>query len=182
MVMTIEPLIKAIQAARQASPQASVVYLSPQGQKFDQRSARQLAQRQALVLVAGRYEGIDERLLAHEVDEQWSIGDYVLSGGELAAMVLIDAMTRLLPGALGDERSAELESFNQGLLDYPQYTRPEVYQGMAVPEVLLSGNHQKIAHWRNRQALLRTWQQRPDLLQQATLTKEQQQLLAELLE
>jgi tRNA (guanine37-N1)-methyltransferase len=129
------------------------------------------------VLIAGRYEGIDERLIELEVDAEWSIGDYVLSGGELAAMVLIDSVTRLIPGALGHAQSAEQDSFTDGLLDCPHYTRPEVYEGRTVPEVLLSGNHERIRRWRLQQALGRTWQRRPDLLAKLNLTEEQQALL-----
>jgi tRNA (guanine37-N1)-methyltransferase len=177
MVMKIEPLRAAITAARSELPQAKVIYLSPQGRKFDQRGAAELAQRGQLILVAGRYEGIDERVIEAEIDEEWSIGDYVLSGGELAAMVLIDAVTRLLPGALGDDQSAQQDSFTDGLLDCPHYTRPELYEGRRVPDVLLSGNHELIRRWRLQQALGRTWRRRPDLLAQRELDKEQQRLL-----
>jgi tRNA (guanine37-N1)-methyltransferase len=156
-----------------------VIYLSPQGRKLDQAGVQELAQRPRLILLAGRYEGIDERLIESEVDEEWSIGDYVLSGGELAAMVMIDAVTRLLPGALGHEDSAEQDSFSSGLLDYPHYTRPEMIDGRAVPAVLLSGDHAAIARWRMKQALGRTWLRRPELLEQAGLSEEQKKLLAE---
>jgi tRNA (guanine37-N1)-methyltransferase len=179
MVMQPEPLARTIQAARAAQPQAKVLFLSPQGRRFDHTAAVELAQRPGLILLAGRYEGIDERLIATAVDEEWSIGDYVLSGGELAAMVLIDAVTRLLPGALGDEDSAAQDSFVDGLLDYEHYTRPEVYEGLKVPEVLLSGDHEKIRRWRLKRALGRTWQRRPDLLAQRELTTEQRELLEE---
>jgi tRNA (guanine37-N1)-methyltransferase len=179
MVMQPEPLARTIQAARAAQPQAKVLFLSPQGRRFDHAAAAELAQRPGLILLAGRYEGIDERLIATAVDEEWSIGDYVLSGGELAAMVLIDAVTRLLPGALGDEDSAAQDSFVDGLLDCEHYTRPEVYEGLKVPEVLLSGDHEKIRRWRLKRALGRTWQRRPDLLAQRELTTEQRELLEE---
>lgn len=182
MVMQVQPLREAIAAARGAAEKpARVLYLSPQGRRLDQRAVRELAARERLILLCGRYEGIDERLIEAEVDEEWSIGDYVLSGGELAAMVLIDAATRMLPGALGHEDSAEQDSFAGGLLDCPHYTRPEVIDGRAVPEVLLSGDHQAIARWREKQALGRTWLRRPDLLEEAELSPEQQALLEEFL-
>jgi len=179
MVMKIEPMRAAIRAARSELGSAKVIYLSPQGRMLDQRGAEELAAVEQLILVAGRYEGIDERLLETEIDEEWSIGDYVLSGGELAAMVLIDAVTRLLPGALGDAQSAQQDSFSDGLLDCPHYTRPEDYEGRLVPEVLLGGNHAAIRRWRLQQSLGRTWLRRPDLLQTRTLNKEQQTLLDE---
>ena len=187
MVMMVEPLRAAIQAARSSvqsvtpGRQPKIVYLTPQGRKLDQAGVQHLAG-EDLILVAGRYEGIDERLIELEVDEEWSIGDYVLSGGELAAMVVIDAVTRLLPGALGDENSAQQDSFMEGLLDYPHYTRPEDLDGQAVPEVLLGGNHQQIARWRLKQALGRTWLRRPELLQRKDLDAEQQALLNEFIE
>lgn len=181
MVMRYEPLRDAIRAVRTESPQARVVYLSPQGRLLNQTAVQELAERPGLILVAGRYEGIDERLMAREIDEEWSIGDYVLSGGELAAMVLIDAVARLQPGALGDEDSAAQDSFSAGLLDCPHFTRPETVDGMAVPAVLLGGNHADIERWRAKQALLRTWQRRPELLTQLQLSQEQQVLLEEVL-
>jgi len=181
MVMKIEPLRAAIQAARTELGAARVIYLSPQGRPLDQAGVVELAARQQLILVAGRYEGIDERLLEMEVDEEWSLGDYVLSGGELAAMVMIDAVTRLLPGALGDELSATQDSFSDGLLDCPHYTRPEDYQGRAVPDVLLSGNHEAIRRWRLKQSLGRTHARRPELLERLALSKEQRILLDEYL-
>lgn len=181
MLMMIQPLRDAIKEARQWAScdqqPCKVIYLSPQGRPLDQQGAGELADAHNLVLIAGRYEGIDERLIELEVDEEWSIGDYVLSGGELAAMVLIDSVIRLLPGALGHSQSAEQDSFAEGLLDCPHYTRPEVYEGRAVPEVLLSGNHEKIRRWRLQQALGRTWQRRPDLLVNKNLTEEQRLLL-----
>ncbi|MFA5627343.1 MAG: tRNA (guanosine(37)-N1)-methyltransferase TrmD [Thiohalomonadaceae bacterium] len=180
MVMLAQPLLAALQAARAAEAEpAHVIALSPQGRCLDQQAVQQLAQYPRLLLVAGRYEGIDERFIATQVDEEWSIGDYVLSGGELPAMVLIDAVTRLLPGVLGHEDSAQQDSFVAGLLDCPHYTRPEVWQGRPVPQVLLSGDHAAIARWREQQALGRTWQRRPDLLEQLELSQEQQKLLAE---
>ena len=179
MVMKIEPLRAAITAARHKLPQAKVIYLSPQGRTFDQRAAEELVQREQLILVAGRYEGIDERVIETDIDEEWSIGDYVLSGGELAAMVMIDAVTRLLPGALGDEQSAQQDSFTDGLLDCPHYTRPEECESRRVPDVLLSGNHELIRRWRLKQSLGRTWLRRPELLAQRELDREQQRLLDE---
>jgi tRNA (guanine37-N1)-methyltransferase len=181
MVMMIEPLRKAISAAREwAGEEARVVYLSPQGQVLNQSAVNRFATQQSVILIAGRYEGIDERLIELEVDEEWSIGDYVLSGGELPAMVLMDALIRQIPGALGHSDSADQDSFADGLLDCPHYTRPDDYQGRAVPEVLLSGNHEKIRRWRLQQSLLRTQQRRPDLLDRLTLNKEQQALLREM--
>lgn len=179
MVMKPEPLREAIAAARAELTRARVIYLSPQGRRLDQRGVEELAGRDQMILVAGRYEGIDERLLETEIDEEWSIGDYVLSGGELAAMVVIDAVTRLLPGALGDAQSAEQDSFSEGLLDCPHYTRPEEYAGHRVPDVLLGGNHELIRRWRLKQALGRTWLKRPELLQGRELNQEQQRLLDE---
>lgn len=185
MLMMIQPLSDAIEEARQWAEvdgkPAKVVYLSPQGKVFDQSAAESFAAPESgnLVLLAGRYEGVDERLIQAQVDAEWSIGDYVLSGGELAAMVMLDAITRLLPGALGHQQSAEQDSFSDGLLDCPHYTRPEVFQGEAVPAVLLSGNHEKIRQWRLKQSLGRTWQRRPDLLEKLSLNEEQQKLLAE---
>ncbi len=177
MVMMVEPLRAAIAAARAESPDAKVAYLSPQGRRFDQRSAEELAQRPGLIVLAGRYEGIDERLLERAVDEEWSIGDYVLSGGELPAMVLMDAVIRLLPGVLGHADSAQQDSFTDGLLDCPHYTRPEEIDGQTVPPVLLSGDHEQIRRWRLKQALGRTWSRRPDLLESRPLSDEEQALL-----
>ncbi|WKE66472.1 tRNA (guanosine(37)-N1)-methyltransferase TrmD [Gallaecimonas kandeliae] len=180
MLMKVEPLQDAIAVAKAAAgAQAKVVYLSPQGRRLDQQGVRTLAKAEALVLVCGRYEGIDERVITSLVDEEWSIGDYVLSGGELPAMVLIDAVARLVPGVLGHDQSAEEDSFATGLLDCPHYTRPEVLDGMTVPEVLLSGDHQAIRRWRLKASLGRTWQRRPDLLDNLALTDEQELLLAE---
>jgi len=177
MVMKVEPLRATIEAARQAAPDSPVIYLSPQGRRFDQQAAQNMSQRSGMILLAGRYEGIDERLIGAYVDEEWSIGDYVLSGGELPAMVLMDAIIRLLPGVLGHEDSAVEDSYVDGLLDCPHYTRPEVIEGREVPEVLLSGNHKAIREWRLMQSLGRTWLRRPDLLQGRPLTDEEQGLL-----
>jgi tRNA (guanine37-N1)-methyltransferase len=180
MVMKVEPLRKAIQAAKQdLGAGAKVIYLSPQGRTLDQTGVEQLAREEKLILVAGRYEGIDERLIETEIDEEWSIGDYVLSGGELAAMVLMDTVVRQIPGALGHEMSAQEDSFAEGLLDCPHYTRPEDLDGRAVPDVLLSGDHENIRRWRLKQALGRTWLRRPELLTQREQTAEEQTLLAE---
>lgn len=183
MLMKIDPLKQAISAARDhAKGEAKVIYLSPQGRRFDHAMALELASRDALILVAGRYEGVDERLIEAEVDEELSIGDFVLSGGELAAMVVIDAVTRQLPGALGHAASAAEDSYAEGLLDCPHYTRPEEYEGRAVPDVLLSGNHEAIRRWRLQQALGRTHDRRPDLLASRVLSEEEQTLLAEYLD
>ena len=183
MLMKIQPLKDAIHAAKAAAGEgAKVIYMSPQGRKLDQEGVLELAQHDKLILVAGRYEGIDERLIEAKVDEEWSVGDFVLSGGELPAMTLMDAVIRLVPGVLGHELSAQQDSFMDGLLDCPHYTRPEVYEGEAVPEVLLSGNHEKIRQWRLKQALGRTWQRRPDLLAELELTTEQRKLLTEYLD
>ena len=179
MVMLAEPLAKTIAATRVEQSQAKVIYLSPQGRKLDHAAVKEFSTRAGVILLAGRYEGVDERLLASVVDEEWSIGDYVLSGGELPAMVLIDAIARQLPGVLGDEDSAAQDSFVTGLLDCPHYTRPELYGGQPVPEVLLSGNHEQIRRWRLKQMLGRTWLRRPDLLERLQLNDEQQRLLEE---
>ena len=179
MVMMVEPLRRAIAAAKAAVPDSRVLYLSPQGKRLDQAAVRRMAAQPGLVLLAGRYEGVDERLIDTYVDEEWSIGDYVLSGGELPAMVLMDAVIRLLPGVLGHADSAEQDSYVDGLLDCPHYTRPEEIEGRAVPEVLKSGNHELIRRWRLQQALGRTWLRRPDLLEGRRLSSEEQQLLDE---
>ena len=180
MVMLAEPLEKAIEAARcAAAGEAAVLYLTPQGRVLDHLAVQALSRRERLILLCGRYEGVDERLIERCVDEEVSIGDYVLSGGELAAMVLIDAAVRQLPGVLGDEQSAEQESFVEGLLDCPQYTRPEAYEGLAVPAVLLSGHHAEIERWRRRQSLGRTWLRRPELLAKRALSAEDAKLLEE---
>jgi tRNA (guanine37-N1)-methyltransferase len=179
MVMQVQPLRAALHAARADGDPAPVIYLSPQGRRFDQARAREFAGRQRLILLAGRYEGIDERVIDLEVDEELSIGDYVLSGGELPALVVMDAVTRLLPGALGDADSAGQDSFMDGLLDYPHYTRPEEINGMQVPDVLVGGHHAEIRRWRHKQALGRTWLRRPDMLDALQLDAEQQVLLKE---
>ncbi len=180
MVMMPEPLQAAITAARKRlGGEAKVIYLTPAGRKLDQTGVLALAQEEALILIAGRYEGVDERLLQAEVDEEWSIGDYVLSGGEPAAMVLVDAVVRQLPGALGHEESAQQDSFAAGLLEHEHYTRPEEWQGQRVPAVLLSGDHAQIRRWRLKRALGRTWLRRPDLLEKLQLNAEQQRLLEE---
>ncbi len=180
MLMMVQPLRDAIAAARQAAGVgAKVIYLSPQGRTLTQQGVAELAQHQKLILVAGRYEGIDERVIQADIDEEWSVGDYVLSGGELPAMILVDAVSRLVPGVLGDMASAEEDSFSGGLLDHPHYTRPEVLDGMTVPDVLLSGRHEDVRQWRLKQALGRTWQRRPELLSNLALTDEQEHLLAE---
>jgi len=185
MLMMVQPLRDAInaakQAAREAGHEAKVIYLSPQGRRLDHAGAQQLSsESQALILVAGRYEGIDERIIESLIDEEWSVGDYVLSGGELPAMILIDAVVRFVPGVLGHVLSAEQDSFADGLLDCPHYTRPEVLDGESVPSVLLSGDHEKIRLWRLKQSLQRTKQRRPDLLNDLALTDEQAKLLAAL--
>ena len=176
MVMMAEPLDQAISSAR-AAVRGRVIYLSPQGRRLEQKRVRELAGEAGLVLLAGRYEGVDERVLEAEIDEEISIGDYVLSGGELPAMVLIEALVRYLPGVLGNEDSVKSDSFTAGLLDWPHYTRPEVYGEDQVPPVLLSGHHEEIRRWRMKQALGRTWQKRPELLRDIELTDEQRELL-----
>ena len=178
MVMLAEPLEKALDAARAAGG-GRVVYLSPQGRKLEQGRVMELSKEASLTLLCGRYEGVDERLLERRVDEELSLGDFVISGGELAAMALIDACVRQLPGALGDERSALEGSFAEGLLDCPHFTRPELYEGRRVPAVLLSGHHAEIGRWRLKQALGRTWLRRPELLQARRMSEEEKSLLAE---
>jgi tRNA (guanine37-N1)-methyltransferase len=187
MLMKVDTLRAAIFAARKRAKQATghvptVIYLSPQGRKLDQQGVQALALAGPLVVVAGRYEGIDERVVESDIDEEWSIGDYVLSGGELPAMVLIDAAARLIPGVLGHQDSAVEDSFNDGLLDCPHYTRPEIVDGRQVPDVLLSGNHAAIKRWRLKQSLGRTWQRRPDLLEGRPLDAERRKLLNEFIE
>lgn len=184
MVMMPQPLQEAISAAKNAvdDPNTSVIYLSPQGRLFDQEAAAEFATRKSIILLAGRYEGIDERIIEQEVDEEWSIGDYILSGGELAAMVMIDAITRLIPGVVGDENSVTDDSLTTGLLKYPQYTRPEVFSGRAIPNVLLSGNHKQIHQWRLKNSLGRTWLRRPDLLYKKQHSEQELRLLTEFIE
>ncbi|OOE60458.1 tRNA (guanosine(37)-N1)-methyltransferase TrmD [Salinivibrio sp. ML323] len=180
MLMMVEPLRDAIHAAKYAAgDKAKVVYLSPQGRKLDQAGVESLASNDKLILICGRYEGVDERIIQTHVDEEWSVGDFVLSGGELPAMTLVDAVARFVPGVLGDMASAEEDSFANGLLDCPHYTRPEVLDGLGVPEVLKSGNHKDIRRWRLKQSLGRTWLRRPELLENLALTDEQESLLAE---
>jgi tRNA (guanine37-N1)-methyltransferase len=185
MLMLAEPLAQAIATAKQSQAQTGVVkscviHLSPQGRQLTHEVVKELLERNdGLILLASRYEGVDERLIRQQVDEELSIGDYVLSGGELAAMVLIDSLVRHLPGVLGDAESAQQDSFVAGLLDCPHYTRPEIFKGEGIPEVLLSGHHAEIEKWRLKQALGRTWQRRPDLLAQRQLTKQEARLLAE---
>jgi len=177
MLMKVEPLKAAIEDAKQSAADHKVIYMSPQGKPVTQQAVQQLADEPGLILIAGRYEGIDERIIDAYVDEEWSIGDYVLSGGELPALVLIDAVARMIPGVLGDENSAQQDSFMQGLLDCPHYTRPEEIDGQTVPDVLLSGHHRDIERWRLQQSLGRTWLRRPDLLAALNLNDEQKQLL-----
>ncbi|RTE67000.1 tRNA (guanosine(37)-N1)-methyltransferase TrmD [Amphritea opalescens] len=180
MLMKVQPLRDAIQAAKQtAGGKARVIYLSPQGRRLDHAGVKELAAEERLILVAGRYEGIDERLVETDIDEEWSLGDFVLSGGELPAMVMIDAVSRLVPGVLGHQDSAAEDSFSDGLLDCPHYTRPEKLDDMSVPDVLLGGNHESIRRWRLKQQLGRTWKRRPELLEDLELNKEQQTLLNE---
>ncbi len=180
MVLCVEPLRAAIGAARDAAVRGTrALYLTPQGRRLDQAAVREFAARPGLILVAGRYEGVDERAIELEIDEEWSIGDYVLSGGEPAVLVMIDAVARLLPGALGGAESARQDSFSEGLLEHPQYTRPEVIEGRRVPPVLLSGDHEAVRRWQRKQALGRTWRRRPDLLNDLELDAEARVLLEE---
>ncbi len=177
MLMKVEPLLACIHAVREQNPEARLIYLSPQGRLLNQNMISQVAEQHNLILLCGRYEGIDERIIQQEVDEEWSIGDYVISGGELAAMLCIDAISRLIPGVLGHENSAEQDSFSDGLLDCPHYTRPEQINGLKVPQVLLNGHHQQIQDWRDKQALGKTWQRRPELLSRLELDDRQKALL-----
>jgi tRNA (guanine37-N1)-methyltransferase len=181
MVMKVEPVAQAIEWITSQNPSAWTIYLTPQGKPFDQDTARALSARSHLILLCGRYEGVDERVRELFVDEEISIGDYILTGGELAAMVVIDAVSRFLPGVLGSDRSAEEDSFSNFLLEYPQYTRPYEFKGRRVPDVLLSGNHAAISLWRRREALKRTRTRRPDLIAKARLPLEDQKLLEETL-
>ena len=178
MLMMVQPLRDAILKAKELLPDAAVVYLSPQGRVFSHSAAVNMARREEIIFLCGRYEGIDERFISKYIDEEISLGDYVLSGGELPSMVLIDAVSRLIPGVLGDYSSAEQDSFYDEILDYPQYTRPESIEGMDVPEVLLSGNHESIRRWRLSQSLGKTFTKRPDLLKTLALTDEQEEFLA----
>jgi tRNA (guanine37-N1)-methyltransferase len=180
MVLKVEPLRATLRAAMAAMPAGSRrVFLAADGRRFDQGVAREALGWPGIVLLAGRYEGVDQRLIDSEIDAQWSIGDYVLSGGELPALVVIDVLARLLPGTLGSAESAEQESFSDGLLDWPHYTRPAVLDGMAVPAVLVGGDHEAIRRWRLREALGRTWRRRPDLLERRGLSDEERALLEE---
>jgi tRNA (guanine37-N1)-methyltransferase len=179
MVMKPEPLVAAIGNVRENDPAARVILLSPQGKLFDQGIAFELSRLNHICLVCGRYEGVDERIRNHYVDDEISIGDYVLTGGELPALVIVDAVARLLPGVLGSNESLSEESFITGLLEYPHYTRPEIFENHRVPDILLSGNHGAIRRWRRQQALIRTWQRRPDLLEKNQLSREDEELLAE---
>jgi len=180
MVMKVEPIGRAIEAIKSGNPSAWTIYLSPQGRQFNQEMALSLSSRPHLILLCGRYEGVDERVKELFVDEEVSIGDYILTGGEFAAMVVIDAVSRLLPGALGSERSAQEDSFFDSLLEYPQYTRPSNFEGSSVPGVLLSGNHSAISLWRRQKALERTAARRPDLLAKAKLSEEDRKVLEEI--
>lgn len=181
MVLKPEPVVAAIRRVRGEEPRTRVILLSPAGRLFDQTRARQLAQYPRLLLVCGHYEGVDERV-RHFVDEDLSIGDYILTGGEAAALVVVEAVTRLLPGVLGGEGATEEESFQTGLLEYPHYTRPREFEGLKVPEILLSGDHARVARWRREEALKRTARRRPDLLARARLTPADQEFLAKLAE
>ncbi len=180
MVMKVEPLAACIDAVKAACPNAKVILTTPRGRPFDQHVARELSEEDALVIVCGRYEGVDERIRELFVDYEISIGDFVLTGGELAAMVIVDAVTRLIPGVLGGEDSAALDSFSDGLLEYPQYTRPPEFRGLSVPDVLLSGNHAEISRWRRRQSLKKTLEMRPDLLASVQLKESDKTYLREL--
>lgn len=180
MLMMVQPLRDAIHEAKKTAPgKAKVIYLSPQGRKLDQQGVEELATNENLLLICGRYEGVDERIIQSEVDEEWSIGDFVMTGGEIPAMTLIDSVSRFVPGVLGDFASAEEDSFANGLLDCPHYTRPEVLDGTEVPAVLKSGNHKDIRRWRLKQSLGRTWLRRPEMLENLALTDEQEILLVE---
>lgn len=182
MVMNAPTVVAALKAAKEKAHGAKTIYLSPQGKRLNHQSIAELAKAKELIFLAGRYEGVDERAIELCVDEEWSLGDYVLTGGELPTMVLIDALTRLLPGALGDSASNVEESFVAGLLDCQHFTRPEIFEGRQVPEVLLSGDHAEIAAWRHKQQLGRTWQRRPDLLEKLKLTEKERAMLQEYLE
>lgn len=183
MVMMAQPLQDAIHAAKKAAANPPlVVYLSPQGKLFNQKLAEEKVQQKNIILIAGRYEGVDQRLIDEEVDEEWSVGDYVLSGGELAAMIVIDTLARLVPGVLGHNESAAKDSLSSGLLEHPQYTRPPLHNGLAVPEVLMGGNHRDISRWQLKESLGNTWLKRPELLATMDLKKDQWDLLKEFIE
>jgi tRNA (guanine37-N1)-methyltransferase len=179
MIMKPEPIMRGIKAIQSDNPEARTILMTPQGYLLRQKVAKKLAQQSHLILICGRYEGVDERV-RDVVDEEISIGDYVLSGGESAALVIVDTVSRLIPGVLGNEGASEDDSFSQGLLEYPQYTRPREFAGKEVPEILLSGDHQAIERWRRQEALRRTWERRPDLLSQAGLSKEDHKILDKL--
>jgi tRNA (guanine37-N1)-methyltransferase len=172
MVMKVEPVERALAAVKGADVQPLVLLMTPQGETFNQKIAAQFAEKKHLIMICGRYEGFDERIREHLADREISIGDYILTGGELSALVVIDAVSRLIPGVLGNDASAATESFSQGLLEYPQYTRPAEYKGWGVPDVLVSGNHAQIERWQRIEALKRTWRRRPDLLEKTDLSKE----------
>ncbi|MBN1474590.1 MAG: tRNA (guanosine(37)-N1)-methyltransferase TrmD [Syntrophaceae bacterium] len=172
MVMKVEPVEKALHAVRKQEMDPLVVLMTPQGETFNQKIASELAEKKQIIIICGRYEGVDERIRQHLTDREISIGDYILTGGEISAMVLMDAVSRLVPGVLGNEQSVEGESFSQGLLEYPQYTRPAQYKGWGVPDVLLSGNHAEIEKWRKMESLRKTYKKRPDLLEKTQLSDE----------
>ena len=180
MVMKVEPIERALAALDLKGEETQVILLTPQGELFNQKMAEQLSLHSRLVLICGHYEGVDERVREHLTDKELSIGDYILTGGELSALVVIDAVSRLIPGVLGNSESAASDSFAMGILEYPQYTRPAVYRDWQVPEVLLSGHHAEITAWRRREALKRTWIRRPDLLEEGELSEEDQRILKEL--
>jgi tRNA (guanine37-N1)-methyltransferase len=180
MVMKVEPLAACIEAVKSQNLNSTVVLTSPQGRRFSHKIAAEMAKREGLIIICGRYEGIDERIRQLYVEDDISLGDYVLSGGEIAAMTIVDAVTRLVPGVLGSGESAQSDSFCDGLLEYPQYTRPPEFRGIKIPDVLLSGNHEQIRKWRRCESLRKTITLRPDLLKEATLTKEDRKILAEL--
>lgn len=172
MVMKVEPVERALKAVKRSDVESLAVLMTPQGETFNQRIAAELAEQKQLIMICGRYEGVDERIREHLVDREISVGDYILTGGELSALVVIDAISRLIPGVLGNDASAARESFSLGLLEYPQYTRPAQYKGWNVPDVLVSGNHAEIDRWQRIESLKRTWQRRPDLLEIADLSPE----------
>ena len=177
MIMKVEPLAACIEAVKRERPHARVILTSPRGRVFSQTTAQRLSKEEGLIIICGRYEGVDERITSLYVDEEISLGDYVLTGGELAAMVILDAVARFEPGVLGGSGAAHADSFSNGLLEYPQYTRPQEFGGIPVPDLLLSGNHAGIEQWRRRQSILKTRQMRPDLLASAALTREERQWL-----
>jgi len=177
MVMKVEPVERALAAVKRENIQPLVVLMTPQGETFNQKMAAGLAEQKQIIMICGRYEGVDERIREHLVDREISIGDYILTGGELSALVVIDAVSRLIPGVLGNEESARTESFSHGLLEYPQYTRPAEYKGLRVPDVLASGNHAQIERWQRIEAIKRTWLRRPDLLEKIELSAEDEKNL-----